>query len=344
MGLGNLTDIKGCPPTDSAMGAFGKSEEVAHGKDTTTGHWEMMQCVVKAGFALYPNGFPKEAIKEFEERTGRKVMVESNLPASGTTILDELGEKHLKTGEWIVYTSADSVFQLAAHEEIVPIPELYNACKIALDVCNKYCPVARVIARPFIGTGVGKFERTPRRHDYSVEPPEKTTFDKLKELGFDTVGVGKTYDIFACKGFTKDYKTNKNNEDGILKTIQAIKEDTKGIIFTNLVDFDMVFGHRRDWKGYGAALEQFDAYLPQIIQNLKEKEILIVTADHGCDPTYRGTDHTREHIPILVFGKCMKHNNVNIGTRKSFADIGATVMDLLTGSESEGSFAKELGL
>lgn len=338
MGLGNLTNIKGVEPLAETNGAYGKAKEASKGKDTTTGHWEIGGVILEKPFPTYPNGFPKEVIDEFEKRTGRKVL--ANKPASGTAILDEYGEEQMKTGAFIVYTSADPVFQIAAHEDIIPLEELYNACKIALEICNEMSPVARVIARPYVGEGKGKFTRTSNRHDYSVAPPKDTILDKVKSAGLDVVAIGKTSDIFSGKGVTDSRGTNKDNKDGILKTIEALKEDTKGLIFTNLVDFDMVYGHRRNPEGYANALIEFDNYLPEIIENMKEKEILIITADHGCDPTYKGTDHTREYIPILVYGKGVK--SVNIGERETFADIAATIEEILLDKEAKGSFAKEI--
>jgi phosphopentomutase len=339
LGLGNLTDIEGVAPSTNTHGAYGKAAEQSKGKDTTTGHWEIAGVALERAFPTYTNGFSEKTIAEFEKRTGRKVM--GNKPSSGTVILDEFGEEQIKTGDWIVYTSADPVFQIAAHEEVIPLEELYEACQIALEVCTKYEPVARVIARPFLGSGEGDFARTTNRHDYSVTPPAETVLDRLKAGGLDVIGVGKTSDIFAGQGITDSRGTNKNNMEGINKTIEALKEDSKGLIFTNLVDFDMHYGHRRNPEGYKNALEEFDAKLPEIQENLNEEEILIITADHGCDPTYKGSDHTREYIPVLVYGKNIKQN-VNLGTRSTFADIASTVEELLLGIKKEGSFAKEL--
>jgi len=339
LGLGNITDIKGVAPETNANGAFGKAAEASKGKDTTTGHWEIAGVKLEKAFPTYTHGFSEETIRLFEERTGRKVM--ANKPASGTAILDEYGEEQMKTGNWIVYTSADPVFQIAAHEEVIPLEELYKACEIALEICSEHEPVARVIARPYLGSGEGNFARTANRHDYSVTPPAPTMLDRLKENGLDVIGIGKTKDIFAGQGITDSRGTNKDNVDGIEKTLVALEEDTKGLIFTNLVDFDMVYGHRRNPEGYKAALEEFDKYLPQIQEKLKEDEILILTADHGCDPTYKGTDHTREYIPVMVYGKNIK-KNINLGTRTSFADIAATIEELVLGSKVDGSFATEL--
>ncbi|WP_282124903.1 phosphopentomutase [Marinifilum flexuosum] len=339
LGLGNIIDIEGVEPENNANGAYGKAAEASKGKDTTTGHWEIAGVKLEKAFPTYTNGFSEETIRLFEERTGRKVM--ANKPASGTAILDEYGDEQMKTGNWIVYTSADPVFQIAAHEEVIPLEELYKACEIALEICSEHEPVARVIARPYLGSGKGNFTRTANRHDYSVTPPKPTVLDRLKENGLDVIGIGKTKDIFAGQGITDSRGTNKDNVDGIEKTLVALEEDSKGLIFTNLVDFDMVYGHRRNPEGYKDALEEFDKYLPQIQEKLKEDEILILTADHGCDPTYKGTDHTREYIPVMVYGKNIKQN-VNLGTRATFADIAATVEELLLGNKGEGSFAKDL--
>ncbi len=338
LGLGNLTNVKGVEPVAEAEGAFGKAAEASKGKDTTTGHWEIGGVILERPFPSYPQGFSKEVLEELEKRTGRKVLC--NLPYSGTKVLDDYGDEQLKTGAWIVYTSADPVLQIAAHEELIPLEELYNACKIALEICKEKSPVARVIARPYIGKKSGEFTRTSNRHDYSVKPPKKTILDKISEIGLDTIAIGKTSDIFSGQGVTDSRGTNKDNKDGIIKTIDALKEDTKGLIFTNLVDFDMLYGHRRNVEGYKNALEEFDNYLPEIIDNLKDEEILIITADHGCDPTYKGTDHTREYIPILIYGKGIK--GVDLGTRSTFADIASTLEELLLGNEVEGSFAKDL--
>lgn len=340
LGLGNIIDVLGVPKVENPTGIYGKADEKSIGKDTTTGHWEIAGIVPDRGFPTYSNGFSPEVIKLIEERTGRKVLC--NLPYSGTAVLDDYGDEQIKTGAWILYTSADPVLQIAAHEEHISLEELYKACKIALEICNEHSPVARVIARPYIGTGKGNFSRTANRHDYSVVPPKVSMLDRIKEAGLKVIGIGKTSDIFAGVGITENRGTNKDNLDGINKTINALKEDSRGLIFTNLVDFDMKFGHRRDVKGYKLALEEFDSFLPEIMRNLKDDEILIITADHGCDPTYKGTDHTREYIPLLVYGKTLK-SGVNLGTRKSFADIAATIEELLLGKTSiSGSFVKEI--
>lgn len=340
LGLGNIIDILGVEKRENAKGAFGKAKELSKGKDTTTGHWEIAGVVQEKAFPTYVNGFPKETIEAFEKATGRRVLC--NLPYSGTAVLDDYGEEQQKQGAWIVYTSADPVFQIAANEEQVSLDELYSACKKALEICSEKSPVARVIARPYLGNKKGEFVRTSNRHDYSVVPPKETMLDRIKASGLEVIGIGKTSDIFAGVGITRSRGTNKDNLDGILKTIDEMKKDTKGLIFTNLVDFDMKYGHRRDPKGYKLALEEFDKYLPEIIENLKEKELLIITADHGCDPTYKGTDHTREYIPLLVFGKGFK-SNVNLGIKEGFTTIAATIEELLLGkTELKGSFANEI--
>lgn len=340
LGLGNITEILGVERVENAKGAYGKATELSKGKDTTTGHWEIAGIVQEKAFPTYSNGFPKETIEAFEKATGRKVIC--NLPYSGTDVLEVYGEEQLATGAWIVYTSADPVFQIAANEEIISLDELYSACKKALEICGELSPVARVIARPYIGKRAGEFIRTSNRHDYSVEPPIESMLDRVKNAGLDVIGIGKTSDIFAGVGITQSRGTNKDNLDGILKTIEELKKDTKGIIFTNLVDFDMKYGHRRDPKGYKLALEEFDNYLPEIIDNLKENELLILTADHGCDPTYKGSDHTREYIPIVVYGKMIKEN-IDLGVQKGFSTIAATVEELLLGkTDLKGSFASQI--
>lgn len=340
LGLGNIVEILGVEKELDSLGAFGKAEELSKGKDTTTGHWEIAGVIQEKAFPTYSEGFPQETIEAFEKATGRKVLC--NLPYSGTEVLDVYGEEQLETGAWIVYTSADPVFQIAANEELISLDELYSACKKALEICNELSPVARVIARPYLGKKKGEFYRTSNRHDYSVKPPKETMLDRIKNAGLDVIGVGKTGDIFAGVGITENRGTNRDNLDGILKTIEELKKDTKGLIFTNLVDFDMKFGHRRDPKGYKLALEEFDSYLPEIMENLKENELLILTADHGCDPTYKGSDHTREYVPLLVYGKNI-NKNINLGIQKGFSTIAATIEELLLGKTNlEGSFAQKI--
>ncbi|MBC6003910.1 MAG: phosphopentomutase [Paeniclostridium sordellii] len=324
LGLSNIEGVESLESINNPKGSFGRAKEVSKGKDTTTGHWEMTGVLVETPFKTYENGFPKEIIEEFERKTNRKVI--GNKPASGTAILDELGEQQMKTGEVIVYTSADSVFQIAAHEDIIPLDELYRMCEIAREIMMGENAVARIIARPFIGTP-GSFERTANRRDYSLSPFEDTVLDNIKNANLDVIGVGKIEDIFNKQGITEAIHT-KDNMDGVDQTINYMKKDNKGLIFTNLVDFDSKYGHRRDVEGYKNALEEFDARIPEILENMKDDDILIINSDHGNDPTYKGTDHTREYIPILIYGKNVV-NGYNLGTRNSFADIGATVADIL---------------
>lgn len=325
LGIGNINEVDFMESEKNPIAAFGKCSEVSQGKDTTTGHWEMTGVLVETPFKTFENGFPKDIIDEFEKRTGRKVV--GNKPSSGTTILDEYGEHQMETGDVIVYTSADSVFQIAAHEEIIPLDELYKMCKIAREIMMGDNAVARIIARPYIGKKKGEFSRTSNRRDYSLNPFEPTVLDNIKQSGLDVIGVGKIEDIFNGQGITEAIHT-KDNMDGVDETINYIKKDNNGLIFTNLVDFDSKYGHRRDTKGYKEALEQFDARIPEIIEAMKDNDVLIINADHGNDPTYKGTDHTREYIPLLVYGKNIKQG-VNLGIRNSFADIGATVTDIL---------------
>ncbi len=339
LGLSNIEGVESLESISNPKGSFGRAKEVSKGKDTTTGHWEMTGVLVETPFKTYENGFPREIIEEFERKTNRKVI--GNKPASGTAILDELGEQQMKTGEVIVYTSADSVFQIAAHEEIIPLDELYKMCEIAREIMMGENAVARIIARPFIGTP-GAFERTSNRRDYSLSPFEDTVLDNIKNSNLDVIGVGKIEDIFNKQGITEAIHT-KDNMDGVDQTINYMKKDNKGLIFTNLVDFDSKYGHRRDVEGYKNALEEFDARIPEILENMKDDDILIINSDHGNDPTYKGTDHTREYIPILVYGKNVV-NGYNLGTRNSFADIGSTVADILNvdGPKNGTSFKNEI--
>lgn len=330
LGLGNIDEIEGLESTSNPIGSFGKMMEISNGKDTTTGHWEIAGLHIKEPFQTYPDGFPEHIISKFEELTGRKVL--GNKTASGTEIIKELGEEHMKSGNPIVYTSADSVFQIAAHEDVIPLDELYKMCSIAREMLKGEDQVARVIARPFVGE-LGNFTRTPNRRDYSLNPFEKTILDYTSEAGYDVMAVGKIEDIFNGKGITKEVHT-KSNMDGVDKTIEYLKTDSKGIIFTNLVDFDAKFGHRRNPEGYKEALEELDARIPEILDSLKDNDMLIITADHGNDPTYKGTDHTREYVPLIVYGKNVKAG-VNLGTRESFADIAATIADVLNVKRSK---------
>ncbi|GAW91684.1 phosphopentomutase [Calderihabitans maritimus] len=322
-GLGNIIHLPGVPPVDFPVAAYGKMAERSAGKDTTTGHWEIAGLVLDKPFPTYPQGFPSDLISRFESAIGRKVL--GNKVASGTEIIKELGEEHLRTGYPIVYTSADSVFQVAAHEDIIPVEELYRICKIARDMLVGEHAVGRVIARPFIGEP-GNFQRTPRRHDFSLEPVGKTLLDNLYEKGFEVLAVGKVSDIFAGRGITRSYPT-KNNSDGIDKIVEALQQPFKGLIFANLVDFDMVYGHRNDPEGYAGALEEFDHRLPEICSCLNARDMLVITADHGCDPTTESTDHSREYVPLFFWGDRIR-KGVDLGTRDTFADIAATLADV----------------
>lgn len=332
-------DGKGCTDANAFEGVVGRFAEASGGKDTTVGHWEIAGVVSEQPLPTFPEGFPKELIAELERETGRKILC--NLPYSGTKVIYDYGREHLETGALIVYTSADSVLQIAAHEEKVPVPELYRYCEIARRLCKGKYGVGRVIARPFVGEWP-EFQRTANRHDYSIEPPKKTMLECLKENGCDVLGVGKIYDIFAGKGLTATVRT-KNNMDGVERTLEHMKEDFNGLCFTNLVDFDMVYGHRNDVDGYAKALTEFDGKLPELLAGLREDDILMVTADHGCDPATESTDHSREYIPLVIYGAKVKQG-VNLGTRKSFADIGATILEYFDceGEIAGESFLKEI--
>ncbi|TCW41251.1 phosphopentomutase [Laceyella sacchari] len=324
MGLGNIEPIRGIEAVAEPLAYFGKMSELSKGKDTTTGHWEFMGVYTDKPFKTYPDGFPRELIQAFEERTGRKVL--GNKPASGTVIIDELGEEHMRTGGLIVYTSADSVFQIAAHEEVVPLEELYRCCEIARELTlDERFSVVRVIARPFIGSP-GQFTRTANRRDYSVKPPHPTVLNALKEAGRDVIAIGKISDIYAGEGVTRAIHT-KSNMDGVDQLLNVMKEPFNGLAFVNLVDFDAKFGHRRDPAGYAQALEEFDARLPEVLDALGEEDLLIITADHGNDPTHHGTDHTREYTPLLVYSKSLPQVGKSLGVRGTFADIGATLAE-----------------
>lgn len=303
-------------------GRYARMAERSRGKDTTIGHWEIAGLVSKRPLPTYPQGFPKEVLEEFSRRTGRGVLC--NLPYSGTQVIQEYGDAHMRTGDLIVYTSADSVFQIAAHEEIVPVEQLYAYCRIAREILKGEHGVGRVIARPFVGPAGGLFTRTPRRHDFSLEPPGVTMLDQLSQAGKSVIAVGKIQDIFAGKGITEHVYTS-GNEEGISRTLEYLDRDFEGLCFVNLVDYDMLYGHRRDVDGYARALSVFDEKLPEIMGKMGPEDLLMITADHGCDPAYtKTTDHTREYTPLLMYG-----NNVspgNMGTRETFADIGATVL------------------
>ena len=301
--------------------AVARLAERSKGKDTTTGHWEIVGLTSEKPMPTFPDGFPKSFIEEFSKRVGRGMLC--NKPYSGTAVIKDYGKQHEETGDLIVYTSADSVFQIAAHEKIVPVEQLYEYCRIARELLQGDLGVGRVIARPF--EGEWPYTRTSRRHDFSLVPPKDTMLDVLSRNGFDVLSVGKIIDIFAEKGIT-EYVRTVNNEDGINKTLETMDKDANGLIFTNLVDFDMVYGHRNDPEGYAKALSYFDQRLPEIIEKLNDDDILMITADHGCDPVTLSTDHSREYIPLVIYGKKLKEG-VNLGTRNSFADIGATILD-----------------
>jgi phosphopentomutase len=324
LGLGNIEPLEGVPAAGVPRAYFGKMAEISKGKDTTTGHWELMGIYTDKPFKTWPEGFPEELIREFEKRTGRKVI--GNKPASGTEIIKELGEEHMKTGALIVYTSADSVFQIAAHEEVVPVDELYRICEIARELTlDERFSVVRVIARPFVGEP-GNFTRTANRRDYSVKPPAKTVLNYLADIGKDVIGIGKISDIYAGEGLTRSIHS-KSNMDGVDRLLNVLAEPFDGLAFVNLVDFDAKFGHRRDPDGYANALEEFDARLPEILDALRDDDLLIITADHGNDPTHHGTDHTREYVPLLVYSKAISQEGKFLGVRETFADVGATVAE-----------------
>ncbi|WP_181950077.1 phosphopentomutase [Moorella stamsii] len=323
LGLGNILPLKGIAPVAAPAAAYGKMASRTAGKDTTSGHWELAGLILERPFPLYPRGFPPEIIEPFEKAIGRKVL--GNKPASGTVIIEELGAEHMRTGYPIVYTSADSVFQIAAHEDVIPVQELYRYCKIARQLLTGEHAVGRVIARPFVGEP-GHFIRTDRRQDFSLEPPRPTLLDAVMNAGLQVMAVGKIKDIFAGRGISRWIHTH-DNMDGVDQTRNFIRESNRGLIFTNLVDFDMRYGHRNDVAGYAAALEAFDRRLPELLEALNEKDVLVLTADHGCDPTTPSTDHSREYVPLLVYGNRIQP--VDLGVRSTFADLGATVAELL---------------
>ncbi|MFS0656426.1 phosphopentomutase [Bacillus sp. 179-C3.3 HS] len=323
LGLSHIKEIKGIPADEKPLAYYGKMQEASNGKDTMTGHWEIMGLYIDTPFKVFPEGFPDELLNELKEKTGRGII--GNKPASGTEILDELGEEHMKTGDLIVYTSADSVLQIAAHEEVVPLEELYRICEMAreLTLDEKYM-VGRIIARPFVGEP-GAFVRTPNRHDYALKPFDRTVMNELKDDGLDVIAIGKISDIYDGEGITSSLRT-KSNMDGMDKLVDTLKMDFTGLSFLNLVDFDALYGHRRDPEGYGKALEEFDARLPEVFDLLQEDDLLVITADHGNDPVHHGTDHTREYVPLIAYSK--KHKDAQaLPTSKTFADLGATVAD-----------------
>ena len=319
MGLFHIDGVGG--GVGEATASYARMTEASQGKDTTIGHWEIAGVISPDPLPTYPDGFPEEVIDAFERATGRGTLC--NKPYSGTAVIRDYGEEHIKTGKLIVYTSADSVFQIAAHEEVVPIEELYRYCEIARGILQGKHGVGRVIARPFEGTH--PFTRTSRRHDYSLEPPAKTIVDVLQQNGFDTISVGKIFDIFAGRGFSESNRT-KNNTDGMEQTLAIAKRDFEGLCFVNLVDFDMTYGHRNDIGGYAAAMTVFDGQLAKLLPLFREDDLLLITADHGCDPATPSTDHSREYTPLLIWGSALR-SGINLGTRPTFADIGATVLD-----------------
>ena len=323
-GLGNIQGIDYLPKTDAPTAAYGRLAERSMGKDTTIGHWEIAGIVSPDPLPTYPNGFPEEVLAPFREATGRGVL--ANAPWSGTKVIEAYGKEHMETGDLIVYTSADSVFQIAAHEDIVPVEQLYGYCRIARKILQGRHGVGRVIARPFVGRP-GSFTRTANRHDFSLEPPRTTLLDAVAAAGLSSIAVGKIFDIFAGRGIT-DHVYNESNAHGMAHALHYAKQDFRGLCFVNLVDFDMLYGHRRDIHGYAKALTAFDAWLPDFLDALGEEDLTIITADHGCDPGYTATtDHTREYVPLLVLGKGVRP--VDLGTRSTFADIAATVAELL---------------
>lgn len=324
MGLFHIDGVSCRKSTEKPLAAIARMKEASKGKDTTIGHWEIAGIISEKPLPTYPNGFPRELLEEYSKVTGRGILC--NKPYSGTEVIKDYGDEHVKTGNLIVYTSADSVFQVAAHEEVVPLDDLYQYCHQARELLQGEHGVGRVIARPFVGTS-GNYTRTPHRHDYSLEPQKETMLDLLKEAGKDVIAIGKIHDIFAGKGMT-EYTFTESNADGIDKTLAYMEKDFHGLCFINLVDYDMLYGHRRDIDGYAKALSYFDVRLPEILSRLGEDDVLMITADHGCDPSYQlSTDHTREHTPFIMYGK--KVEPINYGTRETFADIAATVLDLL---------------
>ena len=322
LGLGNIKPLAGLPPDPAPVAAFGRCTLASPGKDTTTGHWEMAGIHLAKPFPLFPHGFPLEIMRPFEQKIGRSAI--GNRAASGTEILKELGAEHMRTGSPIVYTSADSVFQVAAHEQVIPLPELYKICEIAREILRGPYEVGRVIARPFIGVP-GAFERTANRHDYAVPPPDGMLLDQLSQAGRRVYSVGKIFDVFLGRGIGGHVKT-KNNADGMAKTLEAMDSESEGLIYVNLVDFDQQYGHRNDVEGYAGALEQFDAWLPGFERRMGAPDLAILTADHGCDPTTPSTDHSREYVPLLVFGPQAKHG-VPLGLRATLSDLGQTVAE-----------------
>jgi phosphopentomutase len=341
IGLASIKPLANLTPSADPIGAYGKGMTISPGKDTTTGHWEMAGIWLDRAFPVYPHGFPKELIAEFERRIGRKTL--GNKPASGTEIIKDLGDEHVRTGFPIVYTSGDSVFQIAAHEDVIPIKELYRECEIARELCDGPNRVGRVIARPFTGVS-GSYRRTERRHDYAVEPPKPMLMDVLVDLRVPILGVGKIHDIYNGRGLG-NYVTTKNNADGMAKLGEALTREQRGLIFANLVDFDMLYGHRKDIEGFARSLEEFVELLGTLIEEMRPSDLLIMTADHGCDPdpVNPTTDHSREYVPVLAYSPETK-GGVNLGVRSTLADMGQTIAENFGGSIPHGeSFLKEIG-
>jgi len=345
LGLFNIEGIDFAEGESQPLGVFGRLRAASKGKDTTIGHWEMAGIISEKPLPTYPNGFPEEVLNPFREATGKEVLC--NQPYSGTDVIRDFGEEHIRTGSLIVYTSADSVFQIAAHEEVVPISELYRCCEIARDILVGEHGVGRVIARPFVTAEASTkppapdFKRTANRHDYSLEPPGVTMLDALVASGYETYGIGKIYDIFAGKGIEHTQKISGNRE-GMEKTIKMLDTEFRGLCFVNLVDFDMLYGHRNDVNGYARAMTEFDLQLKAFMDGMQENDILMITADHGCDPGFPGTDHTREDVPFLAYGQMLKEN-VDLNVRSTFADIAATILDILeVDRDTDGASFKKL--
>jgi phosphopentomutase len=333
LGLANILEVAGLSASSAPLANYGRMAEAADGKDTITGHWEMAGVIVSEPFRTYPRGFPPKLIREFSRRIGRGIL--GNVAASGTEIIAQLGQEHMATGKPIVYTSADSVFQIAAHEEIIPLEELYRICTIAREMLMGDYKVARVIARPFVGKP-GSFQRTPNRRDYALEPERATVLDALAQAGKRVISIGKIADIFSGRGIAQSYKT-RDNQEGIDILVEVTAWGDGDLVFANLVDFDMLFGHRNDAEGYARALEQADTGIGRVVEAMKPQDILIITADHGCDPTFPGTDHTREYVPLLVYGRGIRQG-VDLGTRATFADVAASVADMLgVGYQCQGT-------
>ncbi|MCD7133352.1 phosphopentomutase [Limosilactobacillus balticus] len=343
LGISNLRDtpIEGVPVADPAIGDYGKMEEISAGKDSMDGHWEMMGLPVMKPLSTFPNGFPQEIVDKLEKFSGRKVIV--NKPYSGTEVIHDYGERQMKTGELILYTSGDSVMQIAAHEDVIPVEELYKICEYARTLVNgpEYT-VGRIIARPYVGPDKDHFTRTANRHDFSLKPIGETDMDRLHAAGYDVIGVGKINDIFSGEGIDKGYH-NESNMDGMDHVDEVMKQDFTGFCFTNLVDFDAMYGHRRNQKGFGQALMDFDKRLGKVLDEMKPDDLLMVTADHGNDPGFKGTDHTRENVPLLVYSPSMNKSNQSLGLRKTFSDLGATILENFNVEPVKGtSFYKEI--